>query len=50
MYNEFVWLEHMRLCVGCGVGGFQLDDWYLGFIVEEMVDRIVVHVDGWEHK
>jgi len=28
----------------------QAGDWYQGFIVEEKVDRIVVHVNGWEHK
>lgn len=28
----------------------QAGDWYQGFIVEEMIDRIIVHLNGWEHK
>jgi hypothetical protein len=25
-------------------------DWYQGFILEEKVDRVIVHLNGWEHK
>jgi hypothetical protein len=25
-------------------------DWYQGFILEEQVDRVMVHLNGWEHK
>jgi hypothetical protein len=25
-------------------------DWYQGFILEERIDRVIVHLNGWEHK
>ena len=25
-------------------------DWYQGFILDEQVDRVIVHLNGWEHK
>jgi hypothetical protein len=25
-------------------------DWYQGFIVQELVDRVIVHLNGWDHK